>query len=231
MSLQAVLLDVGNTLLYERPARHVIYANAGRERGLEVDDGRMLELMRRASRELPQRIDGAFRYSDPWFRRFIEVIYVEQLGLPRTELEGLTDELFRRFEDAGTFRTFDGAVEFLERVRAAGLRVGVVSNWSARLPRVLEATGLAGLLDFVVCSALAEVEKPDPGIFLLALREAGTDADHAIHCGDHPLRDGLAVQVGMEAVIVDHFNAQPKTDLPRVEDFEQLWAYIEERCA
>ncbi|QDU65006.1 HAD-IA family hydrolase [Engelhardtia mirabilis] len=230
MSLQAVLLDVGHTLLYEQPARQVIYASAGRDRGLEIEDARMLELMRRADRELPARIDGSFRYTDPWLRRFMEVIFVEHLRLPRAELGSLSDELFDRFEDAATFRVFDGAQEFLERVRGRGLRVGVVSNWSERLPRVLAVTGLAGLLDFTVCSATAGVEKPDPDIFRLALHEAGTDGEHAVHCGDHPLRDGLAVQVGMEAVIVDHFNAHPKTDLLRVEDFEQLWAWIEERC-
>ena len=46
LALKTVLLDVGNTLLRERPSRAEIYARAGRARGVEVETERMLELMR-----------------------------------------------------------------------------------------------------------------------------------------------------------------------------------------
>lgn len=228
-SLQAVFLDVGQTLLYERPARQTIYADAARARGLEVDDGAMLGLMKAADRDLPERVDGGFRYSDPWFARFIERIFVEQLGLEPAQLAALTDELFATFQSPATFQLFEGAVEFLERAGQRGLTRGVISNWSSRLPQVLAATGLDAHLDFALSSAIEEVEKPDVGIFRRALERAGCSAERAVHCGDHLLRDGLAVQVGMEVVIVDHFKSHPQTKLPRVEDFEQLWTWIEER--
>ncbi|MEO0649414.1 MAG: HAD-IA family hydrolase [Planctomycetota bacterium] len=231
MPLQAVLLDVGNTLLYEQPPRHAIYAAAARARDLDVEDARMLTLMREAHHALPVRVQGAYRYTDPWFERFIERIFVESLGLPREALAALTAELFDRFESADTFRFFDGAPQFLEAVRERGLTLGVVSNWSERLPLVLAAMGIAEAFDFVVCSALEGCEKPDPEIFLTALRHAGCRAEEAVHCGDHPLKDGMAVQVGMRAVLVDHFGSHPKSDLPRVGDFEGLQAWIDERCA
>lgn len=229
MPLQAVLMDVGNTLLYEQPSRQAIYAGAARARELEVEDGRMLELMREAHHALPKRVEGAFRYTDPWFARFIERIFVDSLGLARTELEGLTKELFERFESAETFRFFDGALDFLTALRERGLRLGVVSNWSERLPRVLSAMGVAECFDFVVCSAVEGCEKPDAEIFEIALRRAGCRADDAVHCGDHPVKDGMAVQIGLRAVLVDHFGSHPKSDLPRVGDFEGLLAWIDER--
>ncbi|MHC4262835.1 MAG: HAD-IA family hydrolase [Planctomycetota bacterium] len=227
MSLKAVLLDVGNTLLYEQPPRHIIYAEAARERGLVVEDARMLELMRAAHSGLPTRIDGAYRYSDRWFSKFIERIYVDELGLSRDWLSALVDSLFDRFEQAETFRIFDGAETFLEALGERGLIRGVVSNWSSRLPRVLEAKNLAGHFDFVVCSAIEACEKPDARIFQLALDRAGCRPDEAVHCGDHPLKDGLAVQVGMRAVVVDHFDKTPQTDLPRVGDFDELLQWID----
>ena len=234
MPLQAVLLDVGNTLLYERPPRHAIYAEAARARDLPLEagaagDGRMLELMREAHHALPARVDGAYRYTDRWFERFIERIFVESLGLPRAELGALTDALFARFESAETFALFDGAREFLDAVRQRGLTLGVVSNWSERLPRVLDAMGVAAAFDFVVCSALEGCEKPDPKIFHTAVARAGCRPDEAVHCGDHPLKDGLAVQIGLRAVLVDHFGSRHDSDLPRVGDFEALLAWIDER--
>jgi putative hydrolase of the HAD superfamily len=231
MSLDAVFLDVGNTLLYERPPRHVIYADAARARGLAVTDAGMLELMRAADRDLPQRVGGAYRYSDPWFRRFIERIFVERSGLERRALPALQDQLFARFDDPATFQLFDGTLEFLDALRDRGLKVGVISNWSERLPGVLERTGIGARLDLVLCSALEQAEKPDPALFHRALSRAQVPAERALHCGDHPLKDGLAVQVGMRAVIVDHFKRVTATDLPRVEDFDQLLTFVDGRRA
>lgn len=229
MSLEAVLLDVGNTLLYEQPPRHAIYADEARSRGIEVTDAEMLDRMRAAHSGLPIRVDGAFRYSDRWFARFVETIFVDGLGLPRAELQAVTDALFTRFEQSETFRLFDGTLDFLDALGDRGLVRGVVSNWSARLPRVLEAMDLAPRFDFVICSALEGCEKPDAQIFYRALDRCGRRAESVVHCGDHPVKDGMAVQVGMRAVIVDHYGRTPATDLPRVEEFDALLAWIDER--
>ena len=95
---------------------------------------------------------------------------------------------------------FDHDVDYL-----AGVRVGVVSNWSPALGGLLEGLGLLRHLDPVVCSALERVEKPDPAIFLLALRRAGLPAAQALHAGDHPDKDVAAARsAGLESVLVDH---------------------------
>jgi len=207
--LRAVLLDVGGTLLGEARPRAAIYADAARSRGIDVDDARMLALMRRAHRALPVVLDGAYRYSDRWFQAFIGKIFADELGLDRARLADATEELFARFEDADTFRVFPGCVELLDACRARGLALGVVSNWSARLPRVLAATGLAERLDFVVCSALERCEKPDRAIFELALERAGVPASAALHAGDHVRNDGYgAREAGIEPVLVEHGGRQ-----------------------
>ena len=46
MTLKAVFIDVGNTLLYEKPSRFEIYAQAARGRGVEVSTEAMATLMR-----------------------------------------------------------------------------------------------------------------------------------------------------------------------------------------
>src|SRR5689334_13433338 len=64
MSLEAVFIDAGNTLLYENPSRFEIYAQAARRRGAELTTEAMTNLMRSAHRDLPREIGGAFRYSE-----------------------------------------------------------------------------------------------------------------------------------------------------------------------
>ncbi len=226
MSLRAVFLDVGDTLLYEQPSRSAIYASAARDRGVEVDAGAMLELMRRANRELPREIDGAFRYTDTWFHAFIRKIFHVDLGLREAEVTPIIDELFARFENPRTFRLFPGVPELLAACRENGLVLGVVSNWSARLPRLLAALELDTRFDFVLCSAIEGAEKPERAFFEAALARAGVAAEHALHAGDHPEKDGYgARRAGIEAVLVDHrerLSGEAADAFPRVGGLPEL---------
>lgn len=235
MALEAVFLDAGDTLLRERLPRWEIYAQAARARGVDVAPERMRELMVNAHCALPLVLDGAYRYSDLWFRAYIARIFGAELGLSRQSVAEITAELFERFEDAYTFELFPGAFELLDELRARGVTVGVVSNWSARLPRVLRAVGLAERLDFVVCSALERTEKPEPAIFRLALARAGVAPERALHAGDHPTKDaGGARELGIAAVLVDHagtLRPEEAGDVAVVGGLAQLGSYILGRLA
>lgn len=209
MPLRAVFLDIGNTLLDEVRSRYAIYADAATRRGRPVDEATMRARMGAVHRELPPWIDGEYRYSDPWFRAFIARIFgAPGLGFDALEVERITEELFATFESPETFRPFPGAVSLLRSLREAGLTIGVVSNWSARLERVLTATELLPHFDFVLSSALEGVQKPDPEIFRRALARAEVDPGSALHAGDHPELDVAAARaVGLQAVLVDHRGA------------------------
>jgi REG-2-like HAD superfamily hydrolase len=223
MALKAVFIDVGNTLLYEKPSRFEIYAERARARDLRLDANEMRDLMHRAHRELPREIGGAFRYSDPWFHSYVERIFHDYLGLLKTEMGPLREELFGRFSDPATFCVFDGGLQMLDEWRARGLKIGVVSNWSARLPRLLEAIGIAERVDFVLCSAIERVEKPDPRIFERARPKPGVRADEAVHAGDDYEKDMLGAQrMGMRAVLVDHEKKADRGHAPRVQTLHEL---------
>jgi len=203
--LEAVFLDLGSTLLHEQPGRAEIYARAARDRGVAVEAARMEALMAAAHAALPREVAGGFRYSDAWFRTFQRRLFLDELGLDPGGFEELSAELFERFEDAATFRLYPGARELLAALRAGGLFVGLISNWSARLPRLLRALGLEGAFDGVLCSALEGLEKPDPRLFRRALERAGVEAGAALHAGDHPERDVAgALAAGLRAVWVRH---------------------------
>jgi HAD superfamily hydrolase (TIGR01549 family) len=232
MRLAAVSLDLGHTLVFEQPSRHAIYAEAARLRGLRVTDEAMRDLMRRANQELPDRLDGAYRYTDRWFGRFIERIFHGYLEMPAAGLTDLTRDLFARFESQQTFRLFPGALELLAGIRDLGLPVGLVSNWSARLPRLLDNLELADRFDFVLCSALEGVEKPDPRLFLKAAELAGVRPEQLLHAGDREHEDGGALDAGCQAVLVESFGPQGlrrRPELPRVSDLTELLRFIRER--
>lgn len=229
MRPQALLLDFGGTLATERSSRAAIYATAAADCGIAVDETTMAACMRRAHAELPREVQGdraGWRYSDAWFGVFIERIFHGDLGLRRAELPGLERELFARFSDAETFHIFPGARELLETAHTAGLALAVVSNWSQRLPLLLERLGLAKRLDVVLCSAAERLEKPDPRLFERALGRLGVEAASAVHAGNDPEKDCAGARAaGLCAVLVDHSGTMPGV-APRVTSLAALADYL-----
>jgi len=226
--LESVFLDFGNTLVREEPSRFVIYAEAAGEAGVDVAPEAMRELMTRARGELPNEAGHGFRYTDPWFRAYIELIFHEYLGLPGAGVPALRERLFERFSDARTFRLFPGARQMLVTLRARGLRLGIISNWSPRLHGLLDRMDLTASFDVIVCSAVERVEKPQPAIFELALERMGVPAGAALHAGDQLGRDcRAALSVGMRAVQVDHSGTtEGDGGIPRVTSLPALGEHV-----
>lgn len=235
MPLAAVFLDLGNTLLVERPSRAEIYSEEGRRAGLNAGEAEMRALMVRAHAAMPREIGAAFRYSDGWFRAFQRRIFVAELGLAEARFDELSARLFARFEDARSFVLYPGARELLEVLRAHGLVLGLISNWSARLPRLLRALALDQAFDFVLCSAELRLEKPERAIFEAALGRAAVPAARCLHAGDHVERDALgALGAGIPAVLVDHEGRLGEAErrlCPVVRSIAELQDLILERCA
>lgn len=230
--IEAVLLDVGGTLLAEHPPRAAVYGAAARERGLDVSDTEMGALMYRIARALPRRVDGHFRYSEAWFGRFIERLFAATLGLDRAELPDLQKRLFARFADPATFQLFPGALELLDALGERGLAVGIVSNWSERLPGILAGLGVAERVDFVLISAIEGCEKPEPEIFRRALERAGKPPERTVHAGNDLVLDVRgAVDSGILPVLVDHGRrgTWPR-DVDQVGDLFELERWIAERA-
>src|SRR5205085_1441395 len=65
----------------------------------------------------------------------------------------LAAELFERFAHAAAWEVHADALAALPRLRAGGLVLAVVSNFDARLPRLLADAGLASSFATIVVSA------------------------------------------------------------------------------
>jgi HAD superfamily hydrolase (TIGR01509 family) len=82
------------------------------------------------------------------------------------------------------FEPLPGAIAACRALGAAGLRLGVVSNWDVGLHGQLSKLGIAELVDTIVTSAEAGAPKPAPKPFELALERLGVDARRTVHVGD-----------------------------------------------
>jgi putative hydrolase of the HAD superfamily len=91
--------------------------------------------------------------------------------------------------------------EILTDLRERGHRLGIVSNFYGNLHCVLAEMGCGPLLDVIVDSSVAGIFKPDPGVFMMALRTLGAGPRESAMVGDSLDKDCLpAHRLGMRTV-------------------------------
>ncbi|GAA1874993.1 HAD family hydrolase [Myceligenerans crystallogenes] len=192
--LDGVLFDVDDTLVDTRAA----FARSLRAIQERYLPGASLEQMLHQWR------------SDPggWYRRYTrgEVDHLTQRRHRAAYLhetfggEPVTEESFAAWDELfwGTFErswtAFDDAAPALAAARAAGLRVGVVTNAAVELQeRKLAAVGLTDLPVLVGVDTLG-FGKPDARVFAEGARLLGTDPARTAYVGDEPEVDAVGAR-------------------------------------
>lgn len=110
---------------------------------------------------------------------------------------------------------FPDAAPALRRARAAGLRVGVLTNGEEGMQAAkLERGGLAGLVDVMVASSTLPWSKPDKRSFHAACERLGCTPTRTLMVGDSlPLDVHGAREAGLPAVLLDRYDAHADADL------------------
>jgi len=116
------------------------------------------------------------------------------------------------------------------RALGAEYRLVSVTNGNAEVAR----TPLRGLFGLSLTAADVGARKPDPALFLGALRWGRVPPERALHLGDDPYRDVAAARrLGMTAVRINRGGDAwpPELEPPagEVADLEQLRRWLEER--
>ena len=101
-------------------------------------------------------------------------------------------------------RPFAGIEALLQRIEAAGLRWGIVTNKAGFLTEaIVEGMGWRARLSALVAGDTLPVKKPDPGTVLLGCEQAGATPAESVYVGDDT-RDVLAGHAaGMYTVAVN----------------------------
>lgn len=104
---------------------------------------------------------------------------------------------------------FPGTLETLERLRAAGLRLGVATS-KARIRLDLEAerTGIGRFLDAEITGDEVKAAKPDPECVVQMIRRLGTEPARTLFVGDGP-NDVLAGRGAGAVTVAVSFGFHP----------------------
>jgi putative hydrolase of the HAD superfamily len=222
----AVFFDAGETLVHPHPTFPDLFSQILRREGHDVD----AETIRARIQVVFDRFKQAADSDELWTtspersRRFwhdVYGIFLRDLGIDGDD--DLIDTVYREFTDLANYALFEDVPPVLERLSAAGLTLGIVSNFEGWLEQLLEELDVSRFFAVRVISGVEGMEKPDPRIFRLAMERADVEPEGSVYVGDNPEFDvGPAADVGMFPVLIDRRDRFPDADGARITSMTEL---------
>jgi len=212
--MRAVFLDFQDTLARFRDgawnSAYGLYVEAAREHGIDIVPESVVLPTDEAWADY-QTPEGpahpAFSGSPEAFSQVRVAVHARRLaragviGEVATSIGRRIDELEG---DTARYVMFADTIPALERLRAEGVTVLIVSNHIWRLNEIVLELGLGEYVDHVVNSARVGYRKPHPAIYRAALDLSGVPAEETVMAGDslgHDVRG--AERAGLHGVYLD----------------------------
>lgn len=223
MALTAVLFDFGHTLMdftRTEEALHGAYRTVRDRLATWVEDRappEVDELVERIADEIDRIVERSYeerRLEElDHLTLFDEAFMTLGYRLPRE----LLHEVAELEHEALLLRIEPETYEVLEKLRADGYKLGLVSNvWMVPefLHRDLEKLKIRHLLDGVSFSSEVGVRKPRPQIFEHCLQQVGVTAGESVFVGDRLVDDiAGAHALGMRAVLTRQYRDEEPDDI------------------
>jgi putative hydrolase of the HAD superfamily len=224
MTVTAVLFDFGHTLMdfgRTEEALRGAYAVIRDRLATWVEDRappEIDELVERIADEVDRMVERSYQE-----RRLEELDIIALFddafaGLGYKLPQDLLQQVAELDHDAlvQSVRIEPETIETLEKLKANGTRLGLVSNVS-QLPhllhRDLQNFGIAPLMDGVAFSSELGIRKPRPQIFLNVLEQVGAKPGESVFVGDRLVDDiAGAHAVGMRAVLTRQYRQEEPAD-------------------
>lgn len=210
---RAVFFDVGDTLIRGRPSAPT-FCRIAAEHGVTVDEAAVRQAISAVGPRHFVAPDEVYRTREArgWrvepyeeeprrLRYFGEVFAALGVG----ELAAAAARALRQqYQGPDRWELYPDALPTLDRLRAEGYRLGVISNWAPRLDELCGAMGLSQYFPFILASEEAGFCKPHRHMFDRALALAGVEPDAALYVGDSYIYDVAGARAaGVDAVLLD----------------------------
>ena len=147
-----------------------------------------------------------------------------ETGISTEKLSEAVDCAYKLARDEMLWRkTEDGTARVLEELRNRGYILAVVSNSDGRIESAFAQAGLTVYFDFFIDSFNVGIEKPDPGIFLLATERARIAPHHAAYVGDLYAVDVIgAREAGLVPILYNPFDTNRDQDCLSIRSLNDL---------
>ena len=175
-------------------------------------------------------IEEVRRFGGNGIRKLIE--RAVPAGLAKEEIDRVHETFSAYYQQhcADKTRPYEGVPPLLERLRAAGCLMAVVSNKADAAVQPLCRRYYNGLFDYAVGERTGIRRKPDPDSVQEVLRRLQVEAADAVYIGDSEVDIQTAKNAGLDSIIVtwgfrdrDYLESQGgRRFVDRPEEIEQI---------
>ena len=220
--VRAVFFDAVGTLLFPDPPAAEIYSRVATRHGLDIAATNVRERFW-AAYQAEEALDRAAGWVTSEVReamRWRRIVSDSLVGV--RDPDSCFHELFHHFAHSGSWLLNPQAHAVLNGILETGVRVGIGSNYDARLLAVVDGLPeLACLRDRVVISAQVGYRKPAVEFFREVARVAGCDPGEILFVGDDVENDYEGARnAGLKSVLLDPRG--DKAGKARVADLNQI---------
>src|SRR6266849_3462826 len=198
-TLKAIFVDAAGTLFYLPRGVGYHYALVARDLGLKWDSAQLDRAFNNAWNAMPERapIEGPRENDDKdWWRQLVNLVLDETSPtLGELDRDNFFEIAYEHFAEAGVWELYPEVVEVLEKL-SPRFPLAVISNFDGRLRMILEQLGVSKFFPHVFISSEIGADKPDPLIYLRAVKFLGIEPKEALHAGDDPERDWKGAAAG-----------------------------------
>ena len=203
--VEVVLFDAVGTLIEPDPSVAEAYEAAGRRYGSLLACEEILRRFRAAFARQERLDETEFfgRTDEPRERRRWQTIVGEVFD-DVADAPGLFDDLWRHFATSGHWRLCAGAADCWRQLTERGLKLGIASNFDARLEQICQGLEPLAECRWLFVSSRLGVRKPNPAFFDAIAKRLDTRPERILLAGDNLSNDYFAAQAaGWQSVLVD----------------------------
>ncbi len=197
-----VFMDAGDTFIYGYPTLYDAVMDCWKQENCAIEKEAVKAVVNHFLQENPR---NEF-HSQERFEQYLRSLYayiLKELRFPGGHLQ-YCDMLWDEWQSGRRLKLFDDVYPALTKLKDAGFRLGVITNWDTSFERTLKRLDADHFFDVCVVSCVEEIAKPDERIFRLALERADTTPEVCWYLGDHVEYDlKPAKALGMKTVHVD----------------------------
>jgi len=181
MKVEAVLFDLGGTLIvskFSETFRNILQLK-GIKRSLHAVEKAMveaeLELKKQSGNNVPKDVDYYTRWN---------LGILHRLNVYDRDSE-LAKHIDRYWFDYMEVQPLPGAIDVLEKLVDQGVKIGIVTNgYESDLEKIIPKMGVGNIFDVLVAADSLGRRKPDPEVFLHAVRKLKVPPSTAVFVGD-----------------------------------------------
>ena len=115
----------------------------------------------------------------------------------------------------------------LPELKQAGYILAVISNRDKPFHEILVSHAINEFFDFSLAAGEVDIYKPEPGVFVHALKQANLTAEETVYVGDNYYADVIgARRAGLRPVLYDPKGIFPEADCTTIKSFDELTSIL-----